>query len=615
MCGIAGIINFNNLKPEELQLRKMMSQIKHRGPDDEGVYIDKNIGLGFVRLSIIDMSYSGHQPKESLDGRYVVIFNGEIYNYIEIREQLAKEGVKFQTATDTEVLLNSFIHWGEACLDKFNGMWAFVIYDKKENTIFASRDRFGIKPFYYIHQNNQFVFCSEIPPLLSFLGNKIEANYQSIFDYLVFNRTDQNQTTFFANVKKLQHGQCLKIENKEVTIYNWYKLRDKVKQSEGFKSADEFKTCFEAAVKLRLRSDVPIGVCLSGGLDSSSIVSTLTNILGVKNLNTFSAVYEKGETGDETEFIKMYEKTVEHMHYVTPNAESLQNDLYDFIKTHAEPIPSTSPYAQYKVMQLAKGKVVVTLDGQGADEHLAGYHYFFGFYFKDLFRHFKWITLLQEIYYYLKIHKSTYALKTFVFFLLPNSFKTKGRINEKKYLNKDFKLKYSSGNGIVSSLYSSAGLEEALLDHFEFKLEHLLKWEDRNSMRFSLEARVPFLDFNLVEKSLATAGNRKIKKGTTKFILREAMKNVLPEKIRLRQDKIGFGTPQDKWFRNTEWQKIVNDILNSSSFANRNIIDVSKAKEQFQKHVNGKINIANEIWKWVHLELWFREFIDMKTSK
>jgi len=610
MCGICGIISFNNEAVQDTPIRKMMQIMKHRGPDDEGVFFEENIGLGFVRLSVIDLSAAGHQPKISKDGRYVMVFNGEIYNYIELRNELEKEGVLFETQSDTEVLLNAYIHWGEDCLYRFNGMWAFAIYDREKKSIFVARDRFGIKPFYYLHTNEYFAFCSEIPPLLSLLHKKPTPDYQTIFDFLIFNRTDQKENTFFAEVLKLQHGHKLSIVDTKVSITKWYDLRERVSKTEGFKSPKEFKELFTSAVGLHLRSDVPVGICLSGGLDSSSIVSVLLNDFNKKDLNTFSAVYEKGQIGDETEFINEYKTSLKNMFFTTPNAETLAVDLKQFINAHGEPFPSTSPYAQFKVMELAKGKVVVTIDGQGADEQLAGYHDFFAYNFKDLLRHGKLYKLIYEIISYLNNHKSFFGLKAFVFFLLPKNVKTNLRISENKYLYRDFANKYKYTNAVSGNQYASNSLNGALLDHFEFKLEHLLKWEDINSMWFSIEARVPFLDYRLVEKTLSTSSELIIRGGVTKYILREAMKGIVPKKIRLRKDKMGFGTPQDEWFRTQEWQKFIIDLLTSSSFTERNIIDSTIALKQYQKHIAGKTNIAKEIWKWIHLELWFRMFID-----
>jgi asparagine synthase (glutamine-hydrolysing) len=615
MCGICGIIQFNKQPVQEAPIRRMMHIMKHRGPDDEGVFIRENVGLGFVRLSIIDLTPAGHQPFYSRDGRFVMVFNGEIYNYIELREELKKKGCQFRTRTDSEVLLTAFIHWGEECLHRFNGMWAFVIFDTVNKKIFAARDRYGIKPFYFLHADKHLAFASEIPPLLSLFDRKPAPDHQSIFDYLVFNRTDQTEKTFFEEIKKLQHGHSLSIQltadgerNGEVKIKKWYDLRKNLK--EPFNSPEEFREMFGSAVGLRLRSDVPVGVCLSGGLDSSSIVSILLKDYDKYDLNTFSAVYEKGQLGDETEYIHEYQPFLENMYYTTPTAETLQADLSDFVKAHAEPIPSTSPYAQYKVMELAGEHVVVTLDGQGADEELAGYHYFFGFFFKDLLKQARLGKLSIEIFQYLINHHSLFGLKTFLYFLLPEKSKTNLRVNETGYLNREFVEKYRYFNSIVGNLYNSGSLHEALLDHFEYKLEHLLKWEDRNSMWFSLEARVPFLDYRLVEKTLATQGDLIIKNGMTKHLLRAAMNDTLPEKIRKRKDKIGFGTPQDEWFKKPVWKDTVSEILNSRSFAGRGIIDPDEAIRTHTDHLSGKTNASKEIWKWVNLELWYREFID-----
>lgn len=608
MCGICGIIEFNKPVNRDL-LQGMIQKMHHRGPDDNGIFIDDRVGLGFVRLSIIDLSTDGHQPMISDDGRYTIIFNGEIFNYIELRNELKQNGIVFNTKTDTEVLLKSFIFWGEDCLHKFNGMWAFVIYDKLKNEIFASRDRYGVKPFYYAQTNEGIVFSSEIPSILSVIG-KPKPNKQVIFDYLVFNRTDQTEQTFFTGINKLQHGHALRIKNNEVKVSKWYNLREQVKRAEPFKNSDEYLELFKSSIELRLRSDVPVGVCLSGGLDSSSIVTVLLKKFDFKNVNTFSAVYLKGQYGDETEFINEFKSEVKNMHYVTPDAASLKGDLLQFVKVHAEPIPTTGPYAQYKVMELAKGKVVVTLDGQGADEELAGYHYFFGFYYKDLLKTLKLFTLVKEMIYYMKIHRSFYAIKTFLYFLLPESLKTKIRVAEYNYFNSEFVDEHKTANSIAGNIYGSGSLNDALLDHFEYKLEHLLKWEDRNSMAFSLEARVPFLDYRLVERTLAGQSNQKIKNGMTKSILRNAMKGLLPEKIRLRKDKLGYGTPEDEWFRQEEWQLYIRQLLKSNTFRERKIIDAEKALLLYERHVKKEINISKEIWKWIHLELWYREFID-----
>jgi asparagine synthase (glutamine-hydrolysing) len=615
MCGICGIISFNNQPIQESSIRRMMEIQKHRGPDDEGVFLEDKVGLGFVRLSILDLSTAGHQPMFSRDGRYVIVFNGEVFNYIELREELRAFGYDFNSNTDTEVVLAAYQRWGEDCLNRFNGMWSFAIYDRQKSKIFGARDRFGIKPFYYLHKENFFAFASEISPLLSLLERKPVPDKQSIFDYLVFNRTDQTDRTFFSEIKKLQHGNFFYLNisgatSNSLSISKWYNLRDKVKQNSGFQSPHEFKELLDDSISLRLRSDVPLGVCLSGGLDSSAITSSLLLKFSKTDLNTFSAIYDKGQFGDESEFIMEYKSLLKNMFFTTPTAETLMIDLNDFVRAHAEPVPSTSPYAQFKVMELARKHVVVTLDGQGADEELAGYHYFYGFFFKDLLKSLRFSKFVNEVTLYSIKHKSLFGLKSLVFFLLPEYWRTNTRIIEKAYLNKNFVSNYNKSNNISGHLYASSNLNDALLDHFEYKLEHLLKWEDLNSMWFSIEARVPFLDFRLVERILATSSDLLIKNGTTKHILREAMKGALPEKIRTRHDKIGFGTPQDEWFRTPLWESYINELLKSESFKSRNLIDPVKAQKLFTNHLKRKINISKEIWKWTHLELWYRKFID-----
>jgi asparagine synthase (glutamine-hydrolysing) len=613
MCGIAGIFH---LKKQDIELSKidqMVKDLHHRGPDDHGIEKFGHLALGFVRLSIIDLSPAGHQPMQTTDGRYTITFNGEIFNYLELRQELEQLGHSFITKTDTEVLLKSYVQWGKECLHRFNGMWAFVIYDQLLDQLFAARDRFGVKPFYYVQEDDILFWCSEIPPLLRAVSTSPAANEQAVFDYLVFNRTDQTEATFFKNIYKLQHGCTLTIDRGQIEISKWYDLRKQVKLSSGFKSAHEFLEAFKSSIQLRLRSDVPIGVCLSGGLDSSAIVSTIVQDFGIDNLQTFSAVYKKGDVGDESTFIQELSKLVPEMHKIYPDGQTLMDDLDRFISAHAEPIPSTGPYAQFKVMELAKGKVVVTLDGQGADEELAGYHYFFGFYFKDLFLSLKWLTLCKELYWNYKHHKSLLGVKSFLYFLLPSSIKTKSRVSQFNLLHRNFVAAFSTTNSVAGNIYGSKSLNDALLDHFEYKLEHLLKWEDRNSMFFSLEARVPFLDYRLVEKTLASSADKKIKNGMTKAILREAMMGKLSEKIRVRKDKTGFDTPQDRWFREDKWVHFMYDIFQSEEFRSREIVNVDRAIGLLRAHQAGKIKAAKELWKLLHLELWYRKFIDRKV--
>jgi asparagine synthase (glutamine-hydrolysing) len=588
----------------------MMQKMKHRGPNDEGIFLDGNIGFGFLRLSILDLSLLGHQPMFDESKKFMIIHNGEVYNYLELRNELEKKGYKFKSNTDTEVILYSFIEWGENCLNKFNGMWAFAIYNLENKNVFISRDRFGVKPLYYVHNDKFFAFSSEIKPLLSILENKPKPNEQLIFDFLVFNRSDYSEETFFEPIKKLQHGHCININKNNYKIKKWYDLNESVLNTNGFQKPEEFRDLLNNSILLRLRSDVPVGVNLSGGLDSSSIMSLL-----IKNSNqdikSFSAIYGKNVFGDESKYIYEFKDTVHNMFFIKPNAETLANDYETFIYANEEPIPDTSPYAQFKVMELAKENVVVLLNGQGADEQLGGYKYFFGSYFKELLYRFELINLFKEIKNYIIIHKDKIGIESFVFSFLDDYVKYKIAIlRNRTPLNGYFKKRFIKNSYIADKIFNVKSLNEALLNHFEYKLEHLLKWEDRNSMWFSLETRLPFLDYRLVEKTLASNAELKIKNGMTKVILRDAMKDIMPENIRNRVDKVGFATPLNDWLREPIWQKIIYDVFKSKEFKERNIVNTEAATELYRDHLLNKVNAAKEIWKVFHLELWFRKFID-----
>ena len=607
MCGIAGIVNFSEQKVESSEIEPMLNILKHRGPNAEGLFLRDHVGFGHVRLSIIDLSYASHQPMFCNDERYMIIFNGEIYNYIELKKELENR-YAFRTQSDTEVLLASYIIWGESCLSKLNGDFAFVIYDIQERVVFGSRDRFGIKPFYYYKNDNRFIFASEIKAILPLL-DEVKPNNTAIFDYLAFNRCDQSNETFFNRVFKVPHGHCFTIKNGKFKIRRWYHLTDKIKYPTPI-SPEAYREELKKSIQLRLRSDVPIGVCLSGGIDSSSLTSIVLHDFNMKELKTFSAVFAKSHWADESKYIESYNNRLKNMHFVTPNGALFYREFENFIVSHCEPMPSVSPYAQYKVMQLAKGHVVVTLDGQGADEMLGGYTYFYGSYFKELLRDFKLYTLLKETIAYNKKNLSKEGFTFFMYYLLPIGLKKYA--GRKKYgsIQRDFYDVHARNSTISENLYNPDTLHDSFLQHFEYKLEHLLKWDDLNSMSFSIESRVPFLDHNLVETTLSLPTNHVIRDGVSKYILREAVKDILPKEIYNRFDKRGFETPSDEWFRTNPFKDYIHELLNSSSFRDRGYFDVADCRQKYQKHLERKANLSNEIWKWINLEIWFRRFID-----
>lgn len=605
MCGICGVWDFRERPVEPDSLLTMMRAMEHRGPDDQGHMVDGAVGLGHVRLSIIDLSSAGHQPMVDREGRYAIVYNGEIYNYIEIKAELEALGHRFQSQTDTEVLLYAFIEWGEQCLHKLNGMFAFVVYDKTERSLFGARDRFGIKPFYYFLTAERFGFASDLSALKRAYDKTPQPNDAAIYDYLMFNRTDHDDTTFFSGIKKLQHGNKFWLSKSGLTIKPWYDLRSRIDRP--FASKEEFNETLASAIQLRLRSDVPIGVCLSGGLDSSSIVSFLSGRFGLSDVNTFSAVYDRADSADESVFIDLFRPYLKNMHFAYPTADTLFADLENFLAAHSEPFPTTAIYAQYKVMELARGHVKVTLDGQGADEQLAGYHYFFGHFYKELLQSFRWVLLSREVVAYLRIHKSADALKFLLFLLLPSILKQRAMMGKNNYIHHQFVAAQQGEERVSEQLYAADSLNDALIRHFEFKLEHLLKWEDCNSMWFSIESRIPFLDYRLVEKTLAYPSTQVIENGYTKAIFRKAVEGIVPDAIRLRTDKKGFETPGDRWFRTPQFREFILDILHSASIRSRGYFDAAKLLRAYDRHLKGEINIARDIWKWINLEIWLNQ--------
>ena len=628
MCGITGIINLDKRPVDKKVLTTMNRTLSHRGPDDEGVFIDKNIGLGHRRLSIIDLSSAGHQPMFYDNKNLVIVYNGEIYNYLEIRKELKKKGYRFKSETDTEVILASYKEWGTECLKKFNGMWAFAIFDKKRKLFFCARDRLGIKPFYYLLDKNKFIFASEIKAILQHPEVKAKPNDKIIWDYLICGLVDHCEETFFSNIKELRAGHFLILKGTKLKIKKYWDLDP---QSSNLEKTDQdyteqFKELFIDSIRLRLRSDVPIGTCLSGGLDSSSIVCVVNDFLNKggkidqvgKWQKTFSSVYDKKkyEGCDEREFInEVIKKTKVKPHLIFPDDKRLVSEIEKVIYHQDYPFGSTSIYAQWNVFRLAsQRKVKVMLDGQGADELLAGYHPFFGIYFAKLIKNFQFPRLFWEVISYSRHHnKSIIAIfyelfmdsarkgvfGSFVSGLLKNQWQEYD-LFQSSWRNKHQPFRMTSTDDLFRK-----GLHNSL----KIGLTSLLRYEDRDSMAFSIESRVPFLDYRLVEYIYSLPDNQKIRDGQTKWVMRQAMKGILPEKIRNRQDKIGFATPEEIWMKNN-LGKDMKKIFSSSRFEERGYYQKGKTAAMFGKYLQGKITDYHLFWRLYNLEKWFRIFID-----
>jgi len=619
MCGINGF----NWKDEEL-CRVMADALKHRGPDDEGFYFDSDVSLGHRRLSIIDLK-SGHQPIHNEDISIWIIFNGEIYNHKNIRTELESKH-KFYTNSDTEMIIHAYEEYGFDCVKKFNGMWAFCIYDKNKNLMFLSRDRFGIKPLYYFFDSKNFIFASEIKGLLTHV--KPEENDGIIYDFLVNNKDQHKEDTFFKCIKSVMPSTNLifDLKTKEIKKEKYWDIKSINRKTESSLEEDEeyakiFSELFKNTVKMRLMSEVPIGTCISGGLDSSSIVCILNKLLlegnekikeniGEKQ-KTFSAVYEYKKV-DEREYIEeVIKNTNLEKHYVFPSGKELFKEMEKLVYYQEEPFFSTSIYAQWNVMRLASKKVKVLLDGQGSDELLAGYlnpELYPRTSIEEILKQRKFLTFFKE-----RLMKPKVLFKDInaildafaLYFIKQNVFTIEELLNQIFLGEFENKKRTSKEANDSKEIKDIADWSYDLL--MNGGIQTLLKYEDRNSMAFSIEARVPFLDYMLVEYIFSIPISQRIKNGWTKYILRNAMKDILPEKVRKRRSKLGFPTPQETWFKKNK-DKIL-EIFNSESLKERKYFNQKAIIKSFNEFCNGKKYDSNMFWKIINLEIWFRVFI------
>ena len=672
MCGITGIYHLDGKTVSREAVQRATKVLAHRGPDDEGyVFIDTrdnvyktasgkdtpdavrmsrflyspgqeiqsisagaaniNLAFGYRRLSIVDLSAAGHQPMCNSNGSLWIVYNGEIYNHVELREELKRRGRTFISQSDTEVILQAYEEWGCDCQGKFNGMWAFAIWDSRRRELFCSRDRFGVKPFYYYWDETSFVFASEIKALLQVPFINISPDDRAIYNYLVLGRSEGGADTFFRNIKQLEPGHQLTVNDKGLQVNRYYSLAYTTelgafdqKSLQDF--AYRFNELFNDAVRIRLRSDVPVGSCLSGGLDSSTIVCTINKLIEMdgrsrkiigEHQKTLSACYEL-DACDERQFIhEIIGATDVDAHYVFPSGDRFWQEIDDVIWHQEEPFGSTSVYAQWNVMRLAReNRVPVLLDGQGADEMLAGYHTYFNAYLAQLLyagrlreyrREFNSIRRMTQ--------NPVFSALSFLLPLynaLPNAVRArllagviKGSIlnvQNTGLINNAFLTKY----GVEEQSKLETNLQTALWkSEVEYGLKELLRYEDRNSMAFSVETRTPFVDYRLVEFAFSLPACYKIHDGWTKYILRISTEGLLPDKIRWRKDKLGFPTPEVAWMLQNGDR--VRAIFAASDFRASAYIDNVRILRDFDSLLStGSANGWSPLWKPLNLELWLR---------
>lgn len=621
MCGISGAIYLDNKRKIETSVLKSMSDtIQHRGPDDEGFYVDNNVGLGFRRLSIIDLN-TGHQPLSNNNSSITIVFNGEIYNYLEQRGLLKKKGYKFKTATDTEVILHLYEEYGVSCLQYLRGMFAFAIWDKNKQQLFCARDRFGIKPFYYYTDKEKFVFGSEIKAILKAGDVDRTLSNDALDSYFAFSYITSD-LSIFKTIKKLQPSHYLLLSFKEkvsIDIQKYWEIQFAPDYSKTDNQwIEEIQDCLSETVKLHMISDVPLGAFLSGGIDSSSVVAMMA-----KNSNqpvkTFSIGFKEQEYS-ELKYARMVAKKYNCEHHeqiVEPESIGL---LPKLIHGYDEPFADTSAIPTYYVSKMARENVTVALSGDGGDELFAGYNHY---------------SYLRRLYSYPFNFNSSFYNKLLwgsIYKIIPNNMKGKSAsyllsrnknyvsaymhmwsIEERKKLilndhpasiisnaSEPYKVGILK-NGVTNDFISNL----QYLDLQTFMVDSVLTKVDRASMMNSLEVRVPLLDHKFAELSFKIPSQLKFRGKEQKFIFKQAMSGSLPDSI-LKHPKQGFNVPLSLWFKD-DLKKYVNDVLLSQNPLVSSYLNKKYIKEIVEKNNTGTKDFSTRIWSLLFFEEWLKQ--------
>lgn len=626
MCGIAGGW-WRNREGIPQKFAEALACLKNRGPNDHGYELfdlsGKTVGLGHTRLSIIDLSSAGHQPMHTGDGMFSIVFNGEIYNYRELREELKTLGCSFVSDSDTEVLLAAWRAWGQACLTKLTGMFSFVVFDRVTSTLTCVRDAFGIKPFFYTFENGDFLFASELPALKALMSQKPQLDWQRAYDYLVHGDYDSGAHTFYEGVSHLLPGHWLTINLKSGVVgepLQWWSPSIAERLDLSFADATErVREQFLQNIRLHLRSDVPLGAALSGGIDSSAVVCAMRHVEPDLPINTFSYIAQGSEVSEEVWVDRINAHVGAVPHKIVVSASELSRDLDDMIKAQGEPFGSTSIYAQYRVFQLAKEQgVTVTLDGQGADEMMAGYSGYPGQRLRSLIEKGK----LGEAWSFLdewskwpgrskmggakrcvaemtqgalnQALRSLNGMNALPAWIKSEPLVERGIIQRYPLLRSDVTM---SGRRVVAELALSLTRRG---------LPALLRHGDRNSMRFSVESRVPFLTLDMVNLLLSLPESYLISaKGETKSVFRAAMRGIVPDDVLDRRDKIGFATPEQVWL--TSMVDTIRGWLRVD--LHLPFFDQAEALREFELIMAGKKPFTWQVWRWINFCRWHSHFI------
>jgi len=613
MCGIAGIVGHDW---ERSQLEAMVAIQDHRGPDDQGIYVNASgqVGLGHNRLSIVDLSDAGHQPMVNHNRTLWIVFNGEIYNYPELKSELRQ--YPYRSRTDTEIILAAYERWGESCVEHFVGMFAFALWDERTRSLFCARDRLGIKPFHYAWHNKNFFFASEIKAILA-ADFPAAPNRQTWSTYLNHGIYDHDTETFFAGIYALAPGHTLKVESGDLRIRRYWDLPSLAAEPLSFSDDEagaQLLGLLKESIRLRLRSDVPLGVNLSGGLDSSSLMVVMDSILPEQGeVQTFTASFSDPKY-DEQDFVEQVPcRSHWSRHLQRLDHQKIWSMTGEALWHQEAPFGGIATLAYHHLHRLAyECGVTVLLEGQGVDEMLAGYEYFRPYHYLDLLEQGRWQELRQE--------------------LSTSGNGADWQINAMRTLRAGGGLNvYQDGTAHLQTQCILPDVRELAAKPLEFpqpfdthlanalyrdlrytKLPRVLRMNDRLSMAFSRELREPYLDHRLVEFLFRLPGHQKIRMGQSKFLLRHAVAGQLPDCVR-NTGKRGVVTPQREWLR-TVLKPQVEEILRSYSFAQRGLFDVKEVQRSYARFCAGEGENAFFIWQWINAELWWRMFIDRRVT-
>lgn len=600
MCGISGIVNKNGTPVTGQEIAAITDPIAHRGPDGHGYYHGPDFALGHRRLSIIDLSELGRQPMEYL-GRYCITYNGEIYNYLEVRAELQRLGHEFRSATDTEVILAAYHQWGADCLRRFNGMWAFAIYDAARHTIFLARDRFGVKPLYYSDGPDAFVFGSEIKQLLVRMSVP-RANRSAVIEAMLTSFDGHTDETYFEGVQSFpqSHWGYYDFATHRLSLTRWYDLaiRPAHRSLTLNDSTGELRELFEDAVRLRLRSDVRVGTCLSGGLDSSATSGVASRLYHSAARERFIGIHARS-IDPETDESRYAERAADHLgvdlHTVTPGSAAFLETMSDLVRTQEEPFGSPSMFMGWHVFQEAQRLgCKVMLNGQGGDEVLLGYERYFAAFLSAV----RPALVLREM--LAQARNSRLSLREVLQyrFYFTNASLRIHRLKARSFLRPQWQAQCDFG-AVRDSARAFRDIDRLQIHEIgTLQLPHLLRYEDRNSMRHSIETRLPFLDYRVVEFCISIPAGHKIHDGWTKYVLRRAMEDVLPPEVTWRRDKLGFQAPERTWMGHA------GPLMKSTVIASPILAEITDHERLVAEYDRLPLG---ERWRYFMLAIWARE--------